>query len=78
MRLFQVPSLEHNNEVKGESLDLLKYIDEQFEGPKILPEVMFCVRKFYYLRRFPKINVHSSLLHGRNCRMQLRRSLLKS
>ncbi|XP_020691397.1 protein IN2-1 homolog B-like isoform X1 [Dendrobium catenatum] len=34
----KVPSLEHNNEVKGESLDLLKYIDEHFEGPSLLPD----------------------------------------
>ncbi|XP_010920978.1 protein IN2-1 homolog B [Elaeis guineensis] len=33
----KVPSLEHNNEVKGESLDLLKYIDRHFEGPSLLP-----------------------------------------
>lgn len=35
----QVPSLEHNNEVKGESLDLIKYIDAHFEGPALLPDV---------------------------------------
>ncbi|KAK9126869.1 hypothetical protein Scep_015715 [Stephania cephalantha] len=34
----KVPSLEHNNEVKGESLDLIKYIDSNFEGPSLLPE----------------------------------------
>uniref|UniRef100_A0A1D1YWW4 Protein IN2-1 B n=1 Tax=Anthurium amnicola TaxID=1678845 RepID=A0A1D1YWW4_9ARAE len=34
----KVPSLEHNNEVKGESLDLLKYIDTHFEGPSLLPD----------------------------------------
>ncbi|MQM21270.1 hypothetical protein Taro_054308, partial [Colocasia esculenta] len=34
----KVPSLEHNNEVKGESLDLVKYIDAQFEGPALLPD----------------------------------------
>ncbi|KAK8961419.1 hypothetical protein KSP40_PGU020620 [Platanthera guangdongensis] len=34
----KVPSLEHNNEVKGESLDLLKYIDEHFEGPSLIPD----------------------------------------
>ncbi|XP_020108614.1 protein IN2-1 homolog B-like isoform X2 [Ananas comosus] len=34
----KVPSLEHNNEVKGESLDLIKYIDSHFEGPKLLPD----------------------------------------
>ncbi|XP_078166071.1 protein IN2-1 homolog B-like [Carex rostrata] len=33
----KVPSLEHNNEVKGESLDLIKYIDAHFEGPALLP-----------------------------------------
>lgn len=35
----QVPSLEHNNEVKGESLDLIKYIDAHFDGPALLPDV---------------------------------------
>ncbi|KAK6929242.1 hypothetical protein RJ641_005447, partial [Dillenia turbinata] len=35
----KVPSLEHNNEVKGESLDLIKYLDSEFEGPKLLPDV---------------------------------------
>ncbi|XP_052172649.1 glutathione S-transferase L3-like [Diospyros lotus] len=33
----KVPSLEHNNKVIGESLDLLKYLDENFEGPALLP-----------------------------------------
>lgn len=37
----QVPSLEHNNEVRGESLDLMKYIDSHFEGPSLFPSVMF-------------------------------------
>ncbi|VAI06967.1 unnamed protein product [Triticum turgidum subsp. durum] len=34
----KVPSLEHNNEVKGESLDLVKYIDSNFDGPALLPD----------------------------------------
>eukprot|EP00262_Sarcandra_glabra_P014365 TRINITY_DN41_c0_g1_i1.p1 TRINITY_DN41_c0_g1~~TRINITY_DN41_c0_g1_i1.p1 ORF type:complete len:240 (-),score=51.24 TRINITY_DN41_c0_g1_i1:236-955(-) len=34
----KVPALEHNNEVKGESLDLIKYIDSHFEGPALLPD----------------------------------------
>ncbi|KAI4351204.1 hypothetical protein L6164_005583 [Bauhinia variegata] len=34
----KVPSLEHNNEVKGESLDLIKYIDSHFEGPSLFPD----------------------------------------
>nr|XP_034576285.1 protein IN2-1 isoform X2 [Setaria viridis] len=32
-----VPSLEHNNEIVGESLDLIKYIDSNFDGPALLP-----------------------------------------
>ncbi|RZC83848.1 hypothetical protein C5167_046637 [Papaver somniferum] len=34
---IQVPALEHNNEVIGESLDLIKYLDTNFEGPALLP-----------------------------------------
>ncbi|KAE8651026.1 hypothetical protein Csa_002471 [Cucumis sativus] len=34
----KVPSLEHNGKVIGESLDLLKYIDSNFEGPSLLPD----------------------------------------
>uniref|UniRef100_A0A8I6WU97 GST N-terminal domain-containing protein n=2 Tax=Hordeum vulgare subsp. vulgare TaxID=112509 RepID=A0A8I6WU97_HORVV len=31
----QVPCLEHNNKMIGESLDLIKYMDNNFEGPKL-------------------------------------------
>ncbi|GAB2272414.1 Glutathione S-transferase L3 [Dionaea muscipula] len=34
----KVPSLEHNNKVIGESLDLIKYLDIHFEGPSVTPE----------------------------------------
>ncbi|GAA0154596.1 transferase [Lithospermum erythrorhizon] len=34
----KVPALEHNGKVIGESLDLVKYIDSNFEGPSLLPE----------------------------------------
>ena len=39
-----MPSLEHNNKVTGESLDLIKYIDSHFEGPALYPDVRqnFC------------------------------------
>ena len=37
----QVPSLEHNNKVRGESLDLIKYIDSHFEGPSLFLYVRF-------------------------------------
>uniref|UniRef100_A0A453SVC2 GST N-terminal domain-containing protein n=1 Tax=Aegilops tauschii subsp. strangulata TaxID=200361 RepID=A0A453SVC2_AEGTS len=33
----KVPALEHNKQVKGESLNLLKYIDDNFDGPELLP-----------------------------------------
>lgn len=31
--------MEHNNEVKGDSMDLVKFIDAEFEGPNLLPDV---------------------------------------
>ncbi|KAM6574168.1 hypothetical protein CsatA_022495 [Cannabis sativa] len=34
----KVPALEHKNEVIGESLDLIKYLDSNFEGPSLWPE----------------------------------------
>ncbi|KAH0634757.1 hypothetical protein KY284_037543 [Solanum tuberosum] len=34
----KVPSLEHNNKVIGESLDLVKYVDSNFEGPSLTPD----------------------------------------
>ncbi|KAL5136877.1 Glutathione S-transferase L3 [Glycine soja] len=33
----KVPSLEHNGKVLGESLDLIKYVDENFEGTPLFP-----------------------------------------
>jgi glutaredoxin 2 len=46
----QVPSLEHN-QVKGESLDLIKYIDSNFEGP-LLPQVKKRLRVLIFLNIF--------------------------
>ncbi|KAG9134530.1 hypothetical protein Leryth_000867 [Lithospermum erythrorhizon] len=34
----KVPALEHNGKVTAESLDLVKYIDINFEGPSLLPD----------------------------------------
>uniref|UniRef100_A0A1J3DCS5 glutathione transferase n=1 Tax=Noccaea caerulescens TaxID=107243 RepID=A0A1J3DCS5_NOCCA len=34
----KVPALEHNNRVIGESLDLIKYIDTNFDGPSLTPD----------------------------------------
>ncbi|MCO5558839.1 hypothetical protein L7F22_012427 [Adiantum nelumboides] len=34
----KVPSLEHDGKVKGESLDLMEYIDKNFEGPSLFPK----------------------------------------
>ncbi|KAI4349226.1 hypothetical protein L6164_009843 [Bauhinia variegata] len=33
----KVPSLEHNGKVLGESLDLIKYVDSNFQGPSLFP-----------------------------------------
>uniref|UniRef100_A0A2N9IKH3 glutathione transferase n=1 Tax=Fagus sylvatica TaxID=28930 RepID=A0A2N9IKH3_FAGSY len=33
----KVPALEHNGKIIGESLDLIKYVDSNFEGPSLLP-----------------------------------------
>ncbi|XP_020204614.1 glutathione S-transferase L3 [Cajanus cajan] len=33
----KVPSLEHNGKVLGESLDLIKYVDANFEGAHLVP-----------------------------------------
>ncbi|OMO72663.1 hypothetical protein CCACVL1_17672 [Corchorus capsularis] len=34
----KVPALEHNGKIIGESLDLIKYVDSNFERPSLLPE----------------------------------------
>lgn len=36
-----MPSLEHNGKIIGESLDLINYVDSNFEGPSLLPDVRF-------------------------------------
>ncbi|KAG9453774.1 hypothetical protein H6P81_006678 [Aristolochia fimbriata] len=36
--LNKVPSLERDNKIIGESLEVVKYIDTHFEGPKLIPE----------------------------------------
>ncbi|XP_072980642.1 protein IN2-1 homolog B-like [Typha angustifolia] len=55
----KVPSLEHNNEVKGESLDLVKYIDSHFEGPALLPDdpakQQFAEELLSYIDSFNKV-----------------------
>lgn len=59
----KVPSLEHNNEVKGESLDLIKYIDTHFEGPSLFPDTPekreFAEELFTYVDSFTKSVVSS-------------------
>ncbi|KAK8651356.1 hypothetical protein V6N13_140961 [Hibiscus sabdariffa] len=54
----KVPALEHNNEVKGESLDLIKYIDAHFEGPSLFPDDpakrQFADELFSYIDSFYK------------------------
>ncbi|KAG5239766.1 protein IN2 [Salix suchowensis] len=62
----KVPSLEHNNEVKGESIDLIKYIDSHFDGPSLFPDdpakKEFAEELFSYTGSFSKAN--NSTLKG--------------
>ncbi|XVE76269.1 hypothetical protein DITRI_Ditri12bG0158500 [Diplodiscus trichospermus] len=34
----KVPALEHNGKIIGESLDVIKYVDSNFEGPSLVPD----------------------------------------
>jgi glutathione S-transferase len=34
----KVPALEHNGKIVGESIDVIKYVDQNFEGPKLFPD----------------------------------------
>ncbi|XP_038998721.1 glutathione S-transferase L2, chloroplastic-like [Hibiscus syriacus] len=38
-RNYKVPALEHNGKVIGDSLHLIKYVNSNFEGPSLLPNV---------------------------------------
>ncbi|KAK2429918.1 glutathione S-transferase L3 [Trifolium repens] len=59
----KVPPLEHNNEVRGESLDLIKYIDTHFEGPSLFPtepdDKEFAEELLSYTNTFNKTAVSS-------------------
>nr|XP_023904005.1 protein IN2-1 homolog B-like isoform X2 [Quercus suber] len=59
----KVPSLEHNNEVRGESLDLIKYIDSHFEGPSLFPydpdKKEFAEELLYYADTFNRAVISS-------------------
>lgn len=54
----KVPALEHNGKIIGESLDLIKYIDTNFEGPSLLPDdpgkLNFAEEMMSYLDTFLK------------------------
>lgn len=55
----KVPALEHNGKIIGESLDLIKYVDSNFEGPSLLPDdpakKEFAEELFAYTDTFSKI-----------------------
>uniref|UniRef100_A0A7C9E510 Glutathione transferase n=1 Tax=Opuntia streptacantha TaxID=393608 RepID=A0A7C9E510_OPUST len=75
--LNQVPALEHDNKVIGQSIDVIKYIDSHFEGPSLFPDdpeklefteelFKFSVKctepLFYYLQgKTPESEVRASL-----------------
>lgn len=47
----RVPSLDHNNKVTGDSLDLAKYVYCNFNGPSLLPDVCCEVSLWSFLCR---------------------------
>lgn len=79
-----MPSLEHDNEVRGESLDLIKYIDSNFDGPTLLPEVpttfrLQCSRTLATERRFLVVSEQTEDVYVLvSCRMLQRGSSLMS
>ncbi|XP_059669465.1 glutathione S-transferase L3-like [Cornus florida] len=63
----KVPSLEHNGKIIGESLDLIKYVNSNFEGPALLPEdaakQKFAEELLSHTDTFTK-EVYASLIKG--------------
>ncbi|XP_050230143.1 glutathione S-transferase L3-like [Mercurialis annua] len=59
----KVPALDHNQKIIGESLDLMKYVDANFEGPSLLPDdptkKEFAEELFSYSDTFNKITFSS-------------------
>ncbi|XP_057999525.1 glutathione S-transferase L3-like isoform X2 [Hevea brasiliensis] len=57
-RNYKVPALEHNGKIIGESLDLIKYLDSNFEGQSLLPDdpakKEFAEESFSYTDTFNK------------------------
>ncbi|KAL3753888.1 hypothetical protein ACJRO7_001173 [Eucalyptus globulus] len=55
----KVPALEHNGKIIGESLDLIKYVDSNFEGPSLFPDdpenKKFGEERWPYVDEFMKI-----------------------
>ncbi|CAH8361386.1 unnamed protein product [Eruca vesicaria subsp. sativa] len=44
-----VPALEHNGKITTESLDVIKYVDSNFDGPSLYPEVRIFISVYMYL-----------------------------
>lgn len=64
---LQVPALEHNGKVIGESLDLIKYVDSNFEGPSLFPEVSHKIYLFGSL--FGRVFLEKGLFVKTICRL---------
>ncbi|XP_025796090.1 protein IN2-1 homolog B-like isoform X3 [Panicum hallii] len=43
---YQVPAMEHNKKIIGESLDLIRYIDSNFDGPKLITNMRSSKQRF--------------------------------
>jgi len=55
----KVPALDHNGKIIGESLDLIKYVDSNFEGPSLQPndpaKQKFAEEMLSYVDTFTKV-----------------------
>lgn len=74
-----MPALEHNGKIVGESLDLIKYVDSNFEGPSLLPDVR-CAEFIVAIDK--KLLSHhltsSNAMLCKYCRILRKESLLKN
>ncbi|KAI4331731.1 hypothetical protein MLD38_029886 [Melastoma candidum] len=59
----KVPALEHNGKIIGESLDLIKYVDANFDGPSLQPQdpekSKFAEELLIYVDEFVRIGYSS-------------------
>lgn len=75
---FQVPALEHDGKVVGESMDLLYYLDEKFEGPKLAPTVSNLASILVLIFHLSCIQIHGMVANVNASRKRARNRQLQS